>query len=154
MANDDNLRQLVASGNQKAAEDYVVEHIFDKSNDYINLDVLRKAIRADRRITIWETLLKAFGLIPYIKTREELLNDAFDKFDSRYLPPPEHFQNAKNFFKSYLTDADIKDIIDKKQFALLNTNPNGDVFRKLPAGLRRLIPDYIKDYVLQNPFES
>lgn len=154
VASDDNLRQLVTSGNQKAAEDYVLEHIFDKPNDYINLDVLRKAIRADRRITIWETLLKAFGLIPYIKTREELLNEEFEKFDSRYLPPTEHFQNAKNFFKSYLTDAEIKDIIDKKQYALLNTNPNGDVFRKLPTDLRRLIPEYIKDYVLQNPFES
>lgn len=154
VASDDILRQLVNSGNQKAAEDYVLAHIFDKPNDYINLDGLRKAIRADRRITIWETLLKAFGLIPYIKTQEELLNDAFEKFDSRYLPPPEHFQNAKNFFKSYLTDADIKEIIDNKQFAYLNTNPNGDVYRKLPPDLRRLIPEYIKDYVLPNPFES
>ena len=151
---DKNLRQLVEAGNQKEAEDYVFDHIFEKPNEFFNLEKLRKAIQADRRISIWETLQKAYGLIPYIKSKEELLNDEFDKFDSRFLPDTEHFQHAKNFFKTYLTDAEIREIIEKKQFALLNTNPNGDVFRKLPPELRRLIPNYIKDFVSLNQFMS
>jgi type I restriction enzyme, R subunit len=151
---DDVLRKLVESGNQTAAAEYVLNHIFEKANDFFNLEKLRKAIQSDRRISIWETLLKAYGLIPYIKNKEELLNDAFDTFDSRFLPEVEHFQNAKNFFKSYITDAEIREIIEKKQFALLNTNANGDVFRKLPTELRQLIPEYIKDYVSLNAFMS
>ena len=126
---DDTLRQLVATGNQQAAEDYVLNHIFEKANAFFNLEKLRKAIQNDRRISIWETLQKAYGLIPYIKNKEELLEEAFDTFDSRFLPPTENFVDAKHFFKSYLTDAEIRDIIESKQFARLNTNPNGDFFR-------------------------
>ena len=154
VTSDKTLRQLVESGNQKASEDYVFNHIFEKENDFFNLEKLRKSIQTDRRISIWETLQKAYGLIPYIKTKEELLTDEFDKFDSRFLPNTEHFQYAKHFFKSYLTDAEIREIIEKKHFALLNTNPNGDVFKKLTPELRRLIPEYIKDYVSLNPFMS
>ena len=46
----------------------------------------------------------------------------------------------------------VKNIIENKKYALLNTNPNGDVFRKLPPELRFAIPEYIKDNVSLNKF--
>lgn len=80
------------------------------------------------------------------------LGDNFEKFDSRYLPDEKYFFYAKNYFKSYITDSEFRDIIENKKFPLLNTNPNGDVFRKLPPELRTLIPEYIKDNVSLNKF--
>ena len=91
-------------------------------------------------------------MIPYFKNKEELLEDEFDKFDSRYLPDEKYFNEVKNYFKSYISDEDFRKIIEDKQYALLNTNPNGEVFRKLPKDLRELIPEYIKDNVSLNKF--
>jgi type I restriction enzyme R subunit len=93
-----------------------------------------------------------FGYIPYFKSKDELLEEEFDKFDSRYLPDDVNFMYAKNFFKSYITDTEFREIIENKKYALLNTNPNGEVFRKLPPDLRIFIPEYIKDNVSLNRF--
>ncbi len=81
-----------------------------------------------------------------------MLEDEFDKFDSRYLPDEKIFDYAKNYFKSYITDSEFREIIEQKKYALLNTNPNGNVFRNLPPELRKLIPEYIKDNITLNQF--
>ncbi len=93
-----------------------------------------------------------YGLIPYFKTKDELLDDEFEKFDSRYLPSEEMFSFAKNYFKSYITDKEFREIIENKNFALLNTNPNGEVFRNLTPEMRNLIPQYIKENISLNQF--
>ena len=72
----------------------------------------------------------------------------------RYLPDEQIFSYAKNYFKSYITDKEFREIIENKNFALLNTNPNGDVFRKLTPELRMLIPDYIKENISINRFTA
>ena len=95
-----------------------------------------------------------FGFIPYFKSKDELLEDEFEKFDSRYLPDEQIFNYAKNYFKSYITDSEFREIIENKNFALLNTNPNGDVFRKLTPELRNLIPQYIKENISLNRFTA
>ena len=95
---------------------------------------------------------KIFGFIPYFKSKDELLEEEFEKFDSRYLPADEYFSIAKDYFKSYVTDAEFREIIENKKYALLNTNQNGEAFRKLSPTLRTLIPEYIKDNVSLNRF--
>ena len=95
-----------------------------------------------------------FGDISYFKSKDELLDEEFEKFDSRYLPDDQLFYDAKNYFKSYITDEEFRTIIDSKNFALLNTNPNGDVYRKLTAELRTLIPQYIKENISLNKFTA
>ncbi len=149
---DANVQQMMQQEDYDAITQYITQHIFDKPEEYFNLDKLRKAAKVDRRITIKEIIEKAFGLIPYFKNREELLEDEFDKFDTRYLPSENYFNEAKNYFKSYISDSDFREIIETKQYALLNTNPNGEVFRKLSPELRALIPNYIKDNVSLNQF--
>ena len=66
----------------------------------------------------------------------------------------EYFSFAKDYFKSYITDTEFREIIEKKKYALLNTNPNGDVYRKLTAELRTLIPQYIKENISLNKFTA
>jgi len=149
---DTKVQQLIAKEDYDAIEQYIIQNIFDKPEEYFNLEKLRKAAKVDRRLTLKEIIEKVFGFIPYFKNKDELLEDEFDKFDSRYLPDEKYFNAAKNYFKSYISDNDFREIIENKQYALLNTNPNGEVFRKLSPELRALIPEYVKDNISLNQF--
>lgn len=151
---DAEVQKMVEQRDFEAIENYIVANVFDKPEEYYNLDRLRRAFGIDRRLSLREIVEKIFGFIPYFKGKDELLEEEFDKFDTRYLPDEQHFADAKNFFKSYLTDSEFREIIETKQYARLNINPNGAVFRKLPPELRKLIPEYIKDNISLNRFMS
>jgi len=149
---DDKIKELVQQKDFDAIEQYIISQIFDKPDEYYNISKLRNAIKIDRRLSLREIIEKIFGFIPYFKSKDELLDEEFEKFDSRYLPSEEYFTFARDYFKSYITDSEFRDIIENRKYALLNTNPNGDVFRKLPPELRFAIPEYIKDNVSLNKF--
>ena len=149
---DATIQELIQQKDFDAIEEYILNKIFDKPKEYYNISKLRNAMKIDRRLSLREIIEKIFGFIPYFKTKDELLEDEFEKFDSRYLPEDEYFSFAKDYFKSYITDIEFREIIEKKKYALLNTNPNGNVFRKLPPKLRISIPEYIKDNVSLNKF--
>ncbi len=149
---DKEVQQMIEEKNFDAIEQYILQNIFEKPEEYFNLTKLRSAAKVDRRLTLREIIEKIFGFIPYFKSKDELLENEFEKFDSRYLPDEKYFMYAKNFFKSYITDSEFRDIIENKKYPLLNTNPNGDVFRNLPPELRKQIPDYIKDNISLNQF--
>lgn len=149
---DTQIKEMVQQKDFDAIEQYILSNIFEKPNEYYNINKLRNAMKIDRRLSLREIIEKIFGFIPYFKSKDELLEDEFEKFDSRYLPSEEYFSFAKDYFKSYITDSEFRDIIENKKYALLNTNPNGDVFRKLPPELRFAIPEYIKDNVSLNKF--
>ena len=149
---DEAVKTMIENRDMKAVENYILANIFDKPEEYYNLEKLRSAAKIDRRLSLTEIIEKIFGFIPYFKSKDEMLNDEFEKFDSRYLPEEQYFSSAKNYFKSYITDSEFRDIIDHKKFALLNTNANGDAFRNLSPELRKQIPEYIKDNVSLNQF--
>ena len=46
-------------------------------------------------------------MIPYFKSKNETLDDEFDKFDSRYLPPAAAWPYARNVFKAYILDPEF-----------------------------------------------
>ena len=149
---DKEIQKMVQEKDLDAIEKYIVDNIFEKPNEYYNLQKLRDAAKVDRRLSLREIIEKMFGYIPYFKSKDELLEEEFEKFDSLYLPDEAYFDFAKNYFKSYITDAQFREIIENKNFALLNTNPNGDTFKKLTPELRTIIPEYIKDHVSINRF--
>ena len=49
---------------------------------------------------------------------------------------------------------EFRQIIDNGNYALLNVYPNGEAFKKLTPELRKMIPEYIKDYVPLNSFAA
>jgi type I restriction enzyme R subunit len=149
---DTEIKRMIDQRDFTAIENYIVGNIFDKPEDYYNLEKLRKTLKIDRRLSLREIVEKIFGFVPYFKNKNELLEEEFDKFDSRYTPDERHFFAAKHFFKSYLTDAEFRDIIESRQYARLATNPNGEVFRQVPTELRNQIIEYIKDNVSLNQF--
>lgn len=151
--NNSKVKEKYEQGDIKGAEDYIKSEIFDKPEDYFNLEKLRKAIKADRRITLKEFIEKIFGCINRFKTKDELLEEEFEKFMIIYKPENKYILPIKNYLKAYIADSEIRDIVETKQYARFATNPKVSIkdFRDL-NGYREIIPEYVKDYVSINTF--
>ena len=150
---DDLIRKAYELGDIEAAVTRVQDVHINKPNEFFTLEKLRKALRLDRRITIRELLDKAFGQINEFKSKDELLEEEFSKFVSVNKPDNKYVIPLKSYFKAYVTDGEIRDIVEKKQFARLATNPKLtiDEFKAL-NGWREQVPEYVKDYVSLNTY--
>ena len=153
----ENIAQAVEAGQWDRVIDYVNREVFDKPEEYYNLDKLRKAAAVDRRLTLREILEKIFGLIPRFKSKDELLEEEFAKFVADHKPDKaEAIPAIKNYFKAYVTSNQIRTIIENRHFTDLATNPVFSTrdYRAVPEKYRALIPEYIKDYVSLNQFAA
>ena len=151
--NDPFVKQKYEQGDVKGAEEYIKTEIFDKPEDYFNMEKLRKAVKVDRRITLKELIEKIFGGIAKFKTKDELLEEEFEKFVAIYKPETKYVPHIKNYLKAYLTDAEIRDIVETKEYGRFATNPK--VTMKDFSDLNRwreVVPEYVKDYVSINTF--
>jgi len=147
----------VEAGHWDKVIDYVNREVFDKPNEFYTLEKLRKAAAVDRRLGLREILEKIFGLIPRFKSKDELLEEEFSKFVADYKPQEAAAIPAlKNYFKAYATSDRFRHIIDEEEYTDLATNLFFSTrdFKAVPAEFRKLIPNYIKDYVSLNQFAA
>ena len=157
LAMDDIIKKNVELGNWEQVVSHIQNEIFDKPEEYFNLEKLRKAAKIDRKVSIREVVEKIFGIIPKFKSKDELLDEEFDKFISIY--PPEEDVNIralKYFFKAYIVDNEIRKIIEVKDFQALQTNPTLTIsqFKEVAVKYREVIPVYIKDYINLEKFAA
>ena len=153
---DARLRAAVADGRWDEALDYVTRELFDRPEEYYNLQKLRRAAGVDRRLPLREILEKIFGLIPAFLTKDELLEEEFGKFLAAH-PPDEtggDIRPIKHYFKAYAADGELRGIIDAGEFQRLATYAAFSLrdWRAVPPAYRKLVPEYIKDYVSLNQF--
>jgi type I restriction enzyme R subunit len=153
------LQQKVDNEQWDQAIDYVTTHLLDKPAEFYTLDKLRRAAGVDRRLTLREILEKIFGFIPGFKSKDELLEDEFQKFLLDQSPGQlskhaDAIVALKYFFKAYATDGRLRDIIEKGHLTDLNVNPAFSMadFKAVPKEWRKRIPEYVKDYVSLNQF--
>jgi len=154
---DDFIRENVKAENWDKVLDYLNREIMNKPEDFFTPDKLRKSLKQDRRVTLREMLEYIFGLIPVIKSKDELLEDEFYKFISDYKPgDSDDIIMLKYFFKTYIVDETIRKIINEKRFADLAVNPVFplEAYKAVPPKWRTIIPEYIQDYVPLNKFIS
>ena len=154
---DATVKKAVEAGQWDQVIDYVNREVFDKPEEYYNLEKLRKAAAVDRRLTLREILERVFNLIPGFKSKDELLEEEFAKFVAQHKPPRASSVGIiKTYFKAYAANEHFRRTIDKRRFAQLATNPafSRDDFRKVPVRYRKLVPEYIKDYVSLNQFAA
>lgn len=138
------IAAAVEAGEWDRVIDYVNREVFDKPEEFYNLDKLRRAAAVNRRITLREILEKIFGLIPRFKSKDELLEEEFAKFVADHVPePPSAIPAIRHYFKCYLTSGRVRDIIDSRQLTDLATNPmfTAKDFRAVPARYRTLVPN-------------
>ncbi len=152
---DEALAAMVEQQNWEGAIRRVVEQVFDKPDEFFSLDKLRRAAGLDRRLSVRELIEKAFGHIPKLRTRAELIDDEFQKFLLDQKPEQaDRIAQMRYYFAAYITDANVRRIIDEGSVADLNVNPVFDMkdLKAVPKEWVRGIPEYIKDYVSLNPF--
>ncbi len=147
------LLNLWNNGDIAAAEDYTKTHIFDKPNHYLNLQGIRKIFNVDRRITIREFLQVAFKQKDGFESKDELLESEWSKFMEVNNVDQAHYAAVKSFFKAYIVDPEVRDIIDSKQLAQLHFCASFDFeeYQKLNS-FKTIVPLYIKDYIPLNTF--
>jgi type I restriction enzyme, R subunit len=109
--NDQELAAAIEVGHWEKAIAYVNQKFFDNSEQSYALEKLRKAAVVDRRLEVREILEKIFGLIPRFKLKDELLEEEFEKFVANY-QPDESIPAIRNYFKAYVTNDQIRKIID------------------------------------------
>ncbi|MCF7843303.1 DEAD/DEAH box helicase family protein [Candidatus Gracilibacteria bacterium] len=147
------LKSMWNNGDVAGAEDYTKTNIFDKPNHFLNLQGIRKAFNVDRRITVREFLQVAFGQKDGFESKDELLESEWNKFTEINPVDQEHYAPVKSFFKAYIVDPQVREIIDTKQLAQLHFCPSFDFeeYEQL-NGFKAMVPTYIKDYVSLNTF--
>jgi len=146
------VARKVEQGDFAGAEAYITSNLFGKPEDYFDLEKLRKSVQADRRITLREMIEKIFGFIPGFKSKEQLLDEECEKFLSIYKPPADTVLPAKNFLKAYVTDPEVRQIMESKEFGQFNVLPVGEDFRRLTPQMRKMITEYVKDYIPLNRY--
>jgi type I restriction enzyme R subunit len=149
------IQENVEQGNWERIVEYVSTHILDKPEEFFTLDKLRKAAGIDRRLSLREIIEKAYGFIQQFKSKDDLLEEEFEKFVADAKPDkPDIIIPLKYFFKAYITDTQVREIIESKRLTELNTNPTFTMqdFKAVPAVWRERVPEYIKDYVPLNQF--
>jgi len=147
------IKEKYEQGDIQAVEDYVKTEIFDKPQDYFSLDKLRKSVKVDRRLSLREIIDKIFGRLDNFKNKDELLDEEYDKFVSIYKPESKYAMPIKNYIKAYITDGEIRDIIESGEYPRLATNAKLTLqdLREL-NGWIKVVPEYVKDYVSLNTF--
>jgi type I restriction enzyme, R subunit len=152
---DEFIADSVKNGQWDRVIDYINHEVFDKPTEFYSLEKLRKAAAVDRRLGLREILEKIFGLIPRFKLKDELLEEEFAKFVADYKPDEaESISAMKNYFKAYATSDQVRHIIETGHYTDLATNAGFTTrdFKAVPDKYRKIIPDYIKDYVSLNQF--
>jgi type I restriction enzyme R subunit len=150
---DEVVRGFYECGDIRAAEEYVRQNLFEKPEEFFNLDKLRKSVQLDRRLTLREVIEKVFGGLDRFKTKDELLEEELTKFVSINKPDAAHMPVIRQFFKAYVTDGILRDIVESGEFSRLADNPKVSLadFKALD-NWRHVIPEYVKDYVHMNQF--
>ena len=147
VTDDSAIRNFVENMEFESAGTYLEKNILDKPEEFFTLEKLRKSLELDRKLSVSELLLHAFGHIDRIKSKNECLEEDFEKLDNELNPSDDNFHDAKQFFESYVIDPEYREIIDSKKFAELNVHPSGQAFKSLPTDLREMIPQFIKEKV-------
>ncbi len=143
------LRELVELGEVSKIEEYLAKKVFDKPEEYFTLKNLEIALKTDRKLSVLDILMYSFGFTDRIKTKQEQLEEAFDKFDNEHQPDEAYFRSARYFFETYLVDKEVREIIDSKKYADLNTHSSNllEHFKAIPEGMRDTILSYIKNNI-------
>ena len=150
---DDFVKDKIYEGKYDEAEAYIRREVFDKPEEYFNLDKLRKSVKLDRRLPLREILDRIFGKIKHFKTKDELLEEEVQKFISIYHPEPKFVHIIGQFMKAYILDENIRQIMVVGEFAALATNPRFNMkdLKEL-NDWRDPVIEYVKDYVSLNAF--
>jgi type I restriction enzyme, R subunit len=156
MQGDEFVKEQYYQNNPAAILKYLEDNIFNKPKDYFTMEKLRRSIGVDRKITLKEILDKIFGVIPHFKSKRELIEEEFERFLQLNEVNTEKYYDIKTFFETYISDKDVRRIIEDKDFQMLSTNSSYTFndLKNLGSENMQGIVEYIQDNVNINKFAS
>ncbi len=143
-------REQYDQGNYQAVVRYIDDHIMNQPSDFYTWDKLRRSIGSDRRITTREILDKIFGVLPFFKSKKQLVEDEFEGYALTHSIPADKYHEVKDFFSTYVTDKDVRRAIEDRKFQLLGTDISTytmSELKQLGADNMRSVVDYVADNV-------
>ena len=154
--NDKNAQSIIQRGAAEELEKYLLDNILDKPSEYFTIKKLEQALGLDRRLGIKEVVQYLLGKIGKIKTKEELLEDEFEKFSRLYADDlkeyPGEIKSIKVLFDAFLTDSTIRNAVREKRLQVLINSPISTEIRRVKdvriRGYRLM--DFLLDYVAAN----
>jgi type I restriction enzyme R subunit len=147
VASDPVLAAMWANGDISAAEAYVKENVFDKPANYLNLEKVRKIFNIDRKISVKELLEVIFGEKESFDMKDDLLESEWERFMTIHKVGQDYYEPVKNFFKAFLVDEEVRDIVKTKEFARFYHCASFDFSDyELLNGFKDKVPQYIRDY--------
>jgi type I restriction enzyme R subunit len=143
------LKNLWQNGDEQEAENFVKKHVFDKPKNFFNLEKIRKTFDVDRKISVKEFLQYAFGDKDKFETKDELLELEWEKFVDIYDIDQQNYQAIKNFFKAYIDDEEVREIIKKNEPQLFYFCHSFDYkdYQSL-NNYKNIVPQYVQDYAV------
>ncbi len=141
------LKNMWNNGEIEEAEDFAKKNIFDKPKYFLNLDKIKKIFGVDRRITVKEFLQVAFGDKETFEMKDDLLESEWEKFMEVNPVDQEHYAVVKMFFKAYVADEVVREIIKTRETGRFNTESSFQFseYQKL-NGYKTIVPQYVQDY--------
>ncbi len=150
IAADVEVAGLYKSGDIYGAEQALVEKHFDKPKLFISRSEFKKQFKLDRRPRVSEILEYVFGDREQFQTKDEIVLDEFDNFVQNEGITPEQYSASHDVFTAYTTSSEVRDIIDSKEYGKLDfAGVDMKQWTSLPESLRKRIPEYARDYVLE-----
>nr|MDQ3101853.1 restriction endonuclease subunit R [Bacteroidota bacterium] len=154
---DEELKRNVEAGNWDQVLHYIKTVILDKPQEFFTLEKLRKAYVIDRKLSLREVVEKIFGIITRFKVKDELLEEEFQQFVS--IHPPDEQENIsalRHFFKAYIVDQDVREIINQKEFQRLASHPamTMEEYKAITRTNRERVPNYIDTYIKLDQFAA
>ncbi len=141
------LKNMWENGDTEEAEDFAKKEIFDRPKYFLNLDKIKKIFGVDRRITVKEFLQVAFGDKETFEIKDDLLESEWEKFMEVNPVDQAHYAPVKMFFKAYVTDEKVREIVTSRQIGRFSTESSFhfDEYQQL-NGFKTVVPQYVRDY--------
>jgi len=156
VASDAILRDAFDAEDWPAVEERIRRLLFEKPDEFWDLPKLQQIYKTDRAPTLREILAKIFGVIPSIPTREQLADEAYERFVATQNASAVHSRELRTVFVAFLLDSTSRQLLELGRFPDLRArDPNlHAALSALPAEERHAVVHYLKAEVSLKDFEK
>ena len=153
---DAELRKAVEAEDFPAMEERVRRLLFEKPKEFWSLPKLQEIYKTDRAPSLREILAYVFGIAPSIPNRNELADEAFERFIATTETNATHSRELRTVFVAFLLEPQCRLLVEEGRFPELRTrdlNLFGSLQQLAPTERETLV-GYLQSQVPLNEFEQ
>lgn len=153
---DAELLRAVEAEDYPAMEERVRRLLFEKPKEFWNLPKLQEIYKTDRVPSLREILAYVFGLAPAIPSRNELADEAFERFVATTETNATHSRELRTIFIAFLLEPQCRLLVEQGQFAALRArDPNlFGALQQLSPTERVALVGYLQTSVSMHDYEQ